>query len=94
MVRAAEPSLSQGYSVPYGQTVTDPGFQLIADRAFNARAHALVLRVVPWTINDEATMNVQIDAGADGIITDYPTLLRKVTAARGMTLPPSYRRGG
>jgi glycerophosphoryl diester phosphodiesterase len=84
--------LSPGYSVPYGQTVAEPGFRLVADRAFNDRAHALGLIVVPWTINDEATMNAQIDAGADGIITDYPTLLRKVMADRGMELPPSYQR--
>ena len=84
--------LSPGYSVPYGQTAADPGFQLVADRAFNERAHALGLKVIPWTINDEATMNAQIDAGADGLITDYPTLARQVMAARGMTLPPAYRR--
>ena len=27
--------LSPGYSVPYGQTVVEPGFRLVADRAFN-----------------------------------------------------------
>jgi glycerophosphoryl diester phosphodiesterase len=86
--------LSPGYSVPYGQIAGDPDFRLVADREFNARAHALGLRVVPWTINDAATMNAQIDAGADGIITDYPTLLRQVMADRGMNMPPSYRRGG
>jgi glycerophosphoryl diester phosphodiesterase len=32
-------------------------------------------------------MNAQIDAGADGIITDYPTRLREVMADRGMPLP-------
>jgi glycerophosphoryl diester phosphodiesterase len=82
--------LSPGYSVPYGQTPSDPGFELVADRAFNDRAHALGLTVVPWTINDEATMNAQIDVGADGIITDYPTLLRQVMASRGMALPRAY----
>lgn len=84
--------LSPGYSVPHGQTPSDPGFRLVADRAFVERAHALGLKVIPWTINDEATMNVQIDAGADGIITDYPTRLRAVLAARGMPLPPAYHK--
>lgn len=86
--------LSPGYSVPYGQTPADPGFALVADRSFIDRAHALGLAVIPWTINDEATMNAQIDAGADGIITDYPTLLRQVMATRGMPLPPRYHRTG
>ena len=86
--------LSPGYSVPYGQTPTDPGFKLIADAPFVQRAHALGLKVIPWTISDAATMNAQIDAGADGIITDYPTLLRRVMADRGMALPPQFRKAG
>lgn len=84
--------VSPGYSVPYGQTPHDPGFALVADRAFVDRAHALGLKVVPWTINDADTMRAQIAAGADGIITDYPTLLRGVMAQLGMPLPPRYQR--
>jgi glycerophosphoryl diester phosphodiesterase len=85
--------LSPGYSVPYGLTPKDDGFALVADRAFNDRAHALGLKVIPWTINDADTMRAQIEAGADGIITDYPTRLRAVMAKLGMTLPPSYHLG-
>jgi glycerophosphoryl diester phosphodiesterase len=83
--------LSPGYSVPYGQTPSDPGFALVADSAFVDRAHALGLRVIPWTINDADTMRAQIAAGADGIITDYPTRLRSVMAQLGMPLPPPYQ---
>lgn len=85
--------LSPGYSVPYGLTPEDPGFRLVADAQFVGRAHALGLKVIPWTINDAATMNAQIDTGADGIITDYPSVLRDVMAQRGMPLPPAYQRG-
>lgn len=85
--------LSPGYSVPYGRTPTDPGFALVADQAFVDRAHALNLKVIPWTINDADTMRAQIAAGADGIITDYPTLLRSVMAQLGMPLPPPHQRG-
>jgi glycerophosphoryl diester phosphodiesterase len=84
--------LSPGYSVPYGLTPNDAGFKLVADRPFVDRAHALGLRVVPWTINDPGAMRAQIEAGADGIITDYPTRLRAVMAERGMPLPPAYHR--
>lgn len=83
--------LSPGYSVPYGQKTTDQGFALVADRAFVARAHRLGLKVIPWTVNDVDVMNAQIDAGVDGIITDYPTRLRSVLAQRGMPLPRAYR---
>ncbi len=82
--------LSPGYSVPYGQTPDDPGFALVADKPFVDRAHALGLKVIPWTIDDAGVMRAQIAAGADGIITDYPTLLRNVMAQLGMPLPASY----
>lgn len=84
--------LAPGYSVPHGQTPADPGFALVADRAFVDRAHALGLKVIPWTINDAATMRAQIATGADGIITDYPATLRGVLVELGMPLPPAYRR--
>ena len=83
--------LSPGYSVPYGMTPRDPGFALVADRGFNDRAHASGLKVVPWTINDPDAMRAQIEAGADGIITDYPSRLRAVMKDLGMPLPPAYR---
>ncbi|MDI3313588.1 MAG: glycerophosphodiester phosphodiesterase family protein [Mycobacterium sp.] len=84
--------LSPGYSVPSGQTTGDPGFTLVADKTFVDRAHALGLKVIPWTINDADTMRAQIAAGADGIITDYPALLRTVMAGDGMPLPRAYHR--
>jgi glycerophosphoryl diester phosphodiesterase len=83
--------LSPGYSVPYGMTPKDPGFALVADRAFIDRAHGLGMEVVPWTIDDADAMRAQIAAGADGIITDYPGRLRSVMAQLGMPLPASYR---
>lgn len=83
--------LSPGYTVPEGLTPNDPGFRLVADQTFIDRAHGAGLKVIPWTINDQAAMHAQIDAGADGIITDYPTRLRSVMAERGLPLPPAYR---
>ena len=72
-------------------TPNDPGFTLVADRVFNERAHASGLKVIPWTINDPDAMRAQIAAGADGIITDYPSRLRAVMRELGMPLPPAYR---
>jgi glycerophosphoryl diester phosphodiesterase len=39
------------------------------------------------TVNDTATMNTLIDAGIDGLITDYPNVLREVMTQHGFTLP-------
>ncbi|HEV2881111.1 MAG TPA: glycerophosphodiester phosphodiesterase [Pyrinomonadaceae bacterium] len=50
-----------------------------------AAAHRTGLEVHVWTVNDEAGMRRMLDAGVDGIMTDYPdkliALLRQ-TAAR------------
>jgi glycerophosphoryl diester phosphodiesterase len=52
-----------------------------------AEAHALKMQVLPWTVNDPATMARLIEQGVDGLITDYPDRLRKVMAEKGMPLP-------
>lgn len=72
-----------------GASIVSPAYSLV-DKPFVDRAHALGLKVLPWTINDTATMRQQIDDGVDGIITDDPAALRAVMADLGMPLPPSY----
>jgi glycerophosphoryl diester phosphodiesterase len=45
-------------------------------------AHALGLRVVPWTVNDVRRMAELVDLGVDGLVTDEPALAREVAASR------------
>ena len=52
-------------------------------------AQALGLQVIAWTVNEPAAMERLIAWGVDGLITDYPDLLRTVLAARAMPLPPA-----
>lgn len=52
-----------------------------------AEAHALGLQVIPWTVNDPADMARLIEAGVDGIISDYPDRLRRVMTEKGLPLP-------
>jgi glycerophosphoryl diester phosphodiesterase len=80
-------------AVAVGAGILSPDYRLV-DRAFNDRAHALGLRVIPWTVDDSDAMRAQIAAGVDGIITDYPTRLRSVMAELGMPLPPAFHRAG
>ena len=74
-----------------GAGIVSPAYSLV-DKAFVDRAHLLGLKVIPWTINDAGAMRTQIEAGADGIITDYPAMLRTVMAELDMPLPPAYQR--
>ncbi len=52
-----------------------------------ADAHALGIKVLPWTVNDRSEMRRLIDLGVDGIITDYPDRLRSVMAEKQIALP-------
>ena len=45
-------------------------------------AHALGLRVVPWTVNDVRLMAELIALGVDGLVTDEPALAREVAHSR------------
>ncbi|HUP94390.1 MAG TPA: glycerophosphodiester phosphodiesterase [Burkholderiales bacterium] len=49
-------------------------------------AHALGLTVVAWTVNNETDMRRLVAWGVDGLISDYPDLLRRVIDG---ALPPS-----
>jgi len=50
-------------------------------------AHDLGLLVKVWTVNDTARMEELIDMGVDGIITDYPDVLRAVLIKRKIEVP-------
>ncbi len=57
-----------------------------------AVAHDLGLLVSGWTANEPEDINRMIDAGLDGIITDYPGRAQRILLARGLTwsdgIPP------
>ena len=74
-----------------GATIVSPE-QSLVDRALVERCHAMALEVLPWTVDTAEDMRAQIDNGVDGIITNYPAVLRSVLAERGMPQPRAYRR--
>jgi glycerophosphoryl diester phosphodiesterase len=49
-------------------------------------AHSLGMKVVPWTVNNEKDMNMLLDMGIDGIISDKPWLLKQVLEKRNIKL--------
>ena len=80
-------AISPVHGNPQGGAVGDPDYRRYTTPALVADAHDAGLAVIPWTIDDPATMAMLIDAGVDGIITNYPNRLRKLMAERGLKLP-------
>ncbi len=75
-----------------GATILSPDYTLVSGRPFVDRAHARGLQVIPWTVDDAGAMRQQIVDGVDGIITNYPALLRTVLTGLGLPVPPAYHR--
>ncbi len=75
---------------PQGGAIGDGTFVPYVDRADIRRAHVAGLKVVPWTVNDRATMAHFMAIGVDGLITDRPDVLRDLMAERGYRLPKAY----
>ena len=82
--------LSPVHGTPQGGRMGQAGYRLFADADLVRRAHERGLRVVPWTVDDPATMETLVDAGVDGVITNYPNALREVMRLKGMRLPRPY----
>lgn len=82
-------AISPVHGLPQNAVIGDAGYQPFTTAEMVAQAHALGMRVIPWTINDTATMAHLISIGVDGIITDYPDRLRDVLQANNITLPVS-----
>lgn len=72
-----------------GGNIWTPFYQDVTTENIKA-AHNLNLLVKVWTVNDPSKMNELIDMSVDGIITDYPNILRQVMEKRGMDLPSSF----
>lgn len=50
-------------------------------------AQSLGFKVIPWTINKQVDMSNLMRLGIDGIITDYPDILRRVVRSQGLPMP-------
>mgnify|MGYP003589104434 FL=1 len=69
-----------------GADVISPYFPELSKEMIE-EAHSLGMKVVPWTVNTESDMEMLIDMGVDGIITDKPWILRPALEKRGIKLP-------
>ncbi|GAA3049949.1 Glycerophosphoryl diester phosphodiesterase [Actinokineospora globicatena] len=83
-------AFSPVHGFPQGGSVNDPGYRPYVTAELVGHAHRNGIKVIPWTVDDVPTMAKLIDDGVDGLITDYPDLLRGLLAKRGFTLPKAY----
>ncbi len=72
-----------------GGTVWSPNYRDVTESLVRD-AQSLGVKVVPWTVNDEADLVRLLGWKVDGLITDYPDKLRALMKARGMNLPAQY----
>ena len=80
-------AISPVHGLPQNGKIADADYTPFTTREMVKQAHALNMEVIPWTINDSATMTHLIGIGVDGIITDYPDRLREVMYALDLSLP-------
>lgn len=52
-----------------------------------AEAHAAGLKVIPWTVDTETDMVAVLAMGVDGVITNYPSMLRDLLQRNGFPVP-------
>lgn len=83
-------AVSPVHGAPQNGTVGSPDYVPFTTPALVAAAHDADMVVVPWTVNDRATIESLIDSGVDGVITDLPDLGRQILAERGFRLPKPY----
>jgi glycerophosphoryl diester phosphodiesterase len=56
-------------------SIYSPHYSLV-NKELIAKCHELQIKVIPWTVNDKAKIDELKALGVDGIITDYPDLLK------------------
>lgn len=57
-------------------TIYSPASSLVTKELIEA-CHAKNIKVIPWTVNDKATIDHLKSLGVDGIISDYPNLFNE-----------------
>ena len=83
-------AISPVHGSPFRSGVDDPAYEPFATETLVAEAHAAGLAVVPYVVDDLATMRHLVRLGVDGLITNRPDRLREVLAGEGRALPESF----
>jgi glycerophosphoryl diester phosphodiesterase len=74
-----------------GGTIWSPDSRGLSAAQIN-EAREAGISVVVWTVNDKTEMAKLIDLGVDGVITDYPDMLRAVLIEKGKAVAKATSR--
>ena len=69
-----------------GADIVSPYWEEVSNELVT-ETHSLGMKIVPWTVNSPDKMNMLIDMGVDGLISDKPWIAREVLQQRKMMLP-------
>lgn len=58
----------------FSPSIYSPAYSLVNEGLIK-KCHELQIKIIPWTVNDKATIKKLKSLGVDGIITDYPNLV-------------------
>lgn len=83
-------AISPVHGFPQDGKITDSNYTPYITKSMVQEAHQYGMKVIPWTVDDQPTMQKLIDDGVDGVITDYPDRLRDVMNQNHLKLPKSY----
>lgn len=83
-------AISPVHGSPFLRGVGDAAYVPFASGELIDSAHEVGLQVIPYVVDDPATMAALIRLGADGLITNYPDRLRAVLADLDFPLPDSF----
>jgi glycerophosphoryl diester phosphodiesterase len=63
-------------AIGFTPTIYSPAYQLVNEDLVK-KCHVQKMKIIPWTVNDKATIDKLKAMGVDGIISDYPNLFNE-----------------
>ncbi|KAI0935902.1 hypothetical protein AcV5_004191 [Taiwanofungus camphoratus] len=69
-----------------------PGYKTFTTKDMIDEAHKLGMEVKVWTVNRMNVVEQMLDWKVDGIITDYPNVVRRLIKQRGLPSAPKYSK--
>lgn len=79
-------AISPAHGWPFLSGPHDPSFRMFVTEQLVAAAHDRGLVVVPYTVDDLGVLEALVEAGVDGVITNYPDRVRTEVERRGIEI--------